>query len=83
MLQADGDADQPFGHAGRVALGRRHARVRGRGRMADQRFGAAQAHRRLEQAQRVDEAEGLGAAAVQHEGEGRARAAALALYTSW
>ena len=52
--------------------------VRGRGRMADQRFGAAQAHRRLEQAQRVDEAEGLGAAAVQHEGEGRARAAALA-----
>ena len=45
--------------------------------MAGQRFGAAEADRELEDLQRVEEAEGLGLAALDVEREGRAGAGAL------
>ena len=48
--------------------------------MADQRLGTAEADRQAEQLERVEEAEGLGLAAVDAEGEGRSGAAGLALH---
>ena len=54
----------------RVSFG--HAGMGGGGRVAGQRFGAAEADGELEDLQRVEDAEGLRLAALDVEGEGRA-----------
>src|SRR3954452_11601095 len=72
MLDADREADRRVGDADAVAHLLRDAGMRRRGRVRGKRFGAAEADRELEDAQRVEEAEGLGLAALDVEREGRA-----------
>src|SRR5690349_21253519 len=69
VLDADGNADQRVGHAEPVARLLRHARVRRRRGMRDQRLGAAQAHGELHHLQRVQHPERLGLAAADRERE--------------
>src|SRR3954451_11511919 len=77
MLDADREADRRVGDADAVAHLLRHPGMRRRGRVRGKRFGAAEADRELEDAQRVEEAEGLGLAALDVEREGRAGGGAL------
>src|SRR5262245_19262415 len=79
MLDADRDADGGVRHAEPVASLLRHPRMRGRGRMANERLRAAEADGKLEDLQRIEHAKGLRLTAGHVEREGGARRLALRL----
>src|SRR4029434_1996445 len=71
------EADGAFGDAERLAFFRLDPGMGGGGRMADQRFGAAQADRKLDDLDAVEETECRLPSTLDGESEGRAGAAAL------
>src|SRR5258707_13765646 len=72
VLDADRQADRRVADADALARRLRHAGMHRRRRVADQRFGAAEADREREDLERVEKVEGLLAAALNVERENRA-----------